>query len=359
MATYTFKGGDFDDPNDWSPQGVPGAGDTILDAGAGITAEGETVANAKGIDGDPIVIVGGLNITDEGYDLEVQDGDYSVGSIEGAISIFSGATVTAGSVDLTLPNVALSLGDLSSDTSRLTVSGSVVADGDDIDTECTFDVEGDVSITDGYLEIDSGATTIGDQLSLTDSSVTVYGFVSGTLLKVSGDVTLSNGGSFGVYDGGKATVETLNAGETGNSTIDVEDAASTLTVVKTLTLGSNGDGVLTLANGGGLIVDGAFDMAENDGSTSTATIGDAGATLTIQGEWQIGVAGTATATITQGVTADALGGITLGVQATGNGTLTVSQASTVLSVTGDVVIGKAGAGNQCPGWRNRRRWQAT
>ena len=115
-------------------------------------------------------------------------------------------------------------------------------------------------------------------------------------------------------------------------------------MVKTLTLGSDGDGALTVASGGALIVDGAFDMAEKDGSTSTATIGDQGATLTIRGEWQIGVAGTANATITQGITAEALGGITLGVQATGNGTLTVSQANTMLSVTGDVVIGQAGAG---------------
>jgi T5SS/PEP-CTERM-associated repeat protein len=100
-------------------------------------------------------------------------------------------------------------------------------------------------------------------------------------------------------------------------------------VVQTLTLGSDGDGALTIASGGALIVEGDFDMAENAGSTSTATIGDAGATLTIHGEWQIGVAGTANATITQGVTAEALGGVTLGVQAT---------------VTGDIVIGEAGAG---------------
>ena len=381
MATYTFLGGDFDDQHDWNPQGIPGAGDTILDDGAGISAEGETVANAKGINGDPIVIIGGLNITDVGYDLELQDGVYSVGSIEGA-SIFNGATVTAGSVDLSQPNIALELGDSPSDTSSLTVSDSVVADGDgiDVDTAGTFDVEGGVSITDGYLENDSGATTIGGELGLDagsylalyggtatigslnadDSSVGVDASVSGTMLEVSGDVTLSNGASFGVSGGGKAKIETLTAGETGKSTIEVEGAGSILTVVKTLTLGSDGDGALTISDGGALTIDGAFDMAENAGSTSTATIGESGsasefgdldrpmtgngATLTIRGEWQIGVAGTANATINQGLTADALGGITLGVQKMSNGTLTVSQADTVLSVTGDIVIGKGGAG---------------
>jgi hypothetical protein len=38
MATYTFLGGDFDEPTSWSPQGVPGADDTILDDGASINA---------------------------------------------------------------------------------------------------------------------------------------------------------------------------------------------------------------------------------------------------------------------------------------------------------------------------------
>ena len=166
MATYTFLGGDFNNKLDWNPQGIPGAGDTIQDAGAAINAEGETVANAYGIDGDPIVVIGGLNITDQGYDLELQQGDYSVGSIEGAAYIFNDTAVSAGSIDLTLSNQALSL----DDTSSLTVSGSVTANGDTIDTSGTFDVQGDASITNGTLEIDAGATTIGGALSLDTGS---------------------------------------------------------------------------------------------------------------------------------------------------------------------------------------------
>ena len=210
MATYTFLGGDFNNKMDWRPQGIPGAGDTILDNnGAVITAEGETVANAEGTSGFVMGITGGLTITGMGYDLAVQNGAYSVGSIEGAISIFNGATVTAGSVDLSLP-IGLSVGDSPSDTSSLTVSGSVDANGDDIviDTAGTFDVEGGVSVTNGYLEIDSGATTIGGELGLDAGSyldlyggtatvgslnadgnlsgVEVYGSAAGTMLEVNG-----------------------------------------------------------------------------------------------------------------------------------------------------------------------------
>jgi T5SS/PEP-CTERM-associated repeat protein len=416
MATYTFLGGDFNDPMSWSPQGIPGAGDTIQDAiGAILTAEGQTVANAEA-QGNPFGITGGLTIAGDGYDLFVQNGSYSIGVIDGAFSTIQDATVTAGSVNLNLPNIALGL----DSTSSLTVSGSVAANGDTIDTFGTFNAQGGVSVTNGTLQVDGGATTIGGELGLdtgsylilnqgtatvgslniNGSTVQVYGSASGTTLKVTGAATFSNGGAL-LTAGGKATFGTLtvdsatgvaNAGPTlassaKSSTIDVMQAGSNLAVVGDLTLGSGADvldvqnggtvtaanvtadgtidvtgagssvavahtlilgstsaGALTVAGGAALAVGGAFDMAENAGSSSTATIGDAGATLTIQGLWQIGVAGTATATITQGVTANANGGISLGVQSTGVGTLTVSRANTVLSVTGDVAIGEAGKG---------------
>ena len=159
-------------------------------------------------------------------------------------------------------------------------------------------------------------------------------------------LTLSDGAGLDVSEGGKATVETLTVGETGNTTNSVDEAGSTLTVVNTLTLGN---GLLTLSSGGALIVDGDFDMGEERRlHPSAATVGNdvvgeqGSGTLTIRGEWRIGVAGTANPFILEGVTAEALGGISLGVQATGNGTLTVSQV--VLSVTGDIVIGEVGTG---------------
>jgi hypothetical protein len=322
MATYTFLDGDFDDPNDWSPQGVPGAGDTILDAGAGITAEGETVANAKGIDGDPIVILGGLTITNEGYDLELQSGDYSVGTIEGAAYIFNGAAVTAGSVDLTLPNQALGLGDSLSDTSSLAVVGSVVANHDDIaiDTSGTFNVGGGVSVTKGGLAIDGGATTIGGQIGLATgsyldlyggtatagslnvdgSSVTVYPLGSKAMLKVKGDATFSKKAALYLYGGGQTTAETLKAD--GNSAIYDQGAGSTLTVNKTLTLSSSGSGnvksSISLDGGTLSIVSGAY-LGVGPGSSGSVSnelkigkggkiVGTGAVTSTVTGKIPIG-----------------------------------------------------------------------
>jgi hypothetical protein len=110
MATYYFLGGDsFDDPKNWynvtagkPDEGVPGAEDTISGNTAEIPAAGETVANAEGSTSKPVEISGNLTITDEGSDLWLFGGQYSIGTIEGGYAVISSnTTVTAGSVDLT------------------------------------------------------------------------------------------------------------------------------------------------------------------------------------------------------------------------------------------------------------------
>ena len=293
MATYTFLGGNsFDDPNNWynvtdqmRDDGVPGSDDTIGGSSALIPAAGETVANAEGATGNPVEISGDLTITGIGDDLWLFRGQYSIGTIEGGYCVISdNTTVSAGSVNLNQPdNTGLVL----DSTSSLTVSGSVVANGDSIDTYGTFGVQGGVSVTKATLAINGGATTID------------------------GALTLNPGSYLDLYQG-SATVGSLNV------------------VGSTVQVGSS--------SGASLEVTG-------DASLSTGSLSAlAGSTLTIHGKWQIGVAGTAYATITQAVKAQALGGITLGVQKMGDGTLTVSLANTVLSVTGPIIIGAEGSG---------------
>ena len=134
-------------------------------ATAVIPAAGETVANAEGSTSKPVEISGNLTITGEGSDLWLLfGGNFSIGTIEGGYIVMSNdATVTAGSVDLNQPNdIGLSL----DGTSSLTVTGSVVAQGDDIDTSGTFDVDGGVSVTNATMEINGGLATVGGALTL-------------------------------------------------------------------------------------------------------------------------------------------------------------------------------------------------
>jgi T5SS/PEP-CTERM-associated repeat protein len=368
VASYTWIGGltgDWDDPSNWEnvttgqdDDGYPGAGDTASTLTAGtVTVNSDTAANLDAYAAD---IVGDITVTNEIFQGTFSGGNVSAGTVEG--SEFEGVSLTANTIDGAY---------LDAGTVTATVLVDATVDGATVTAQS---IERDPSGQYAYpsqCEVDSGSLT-GDSMTLvgpsaaidgsdffdvlggtatvtgaaTATGADVYIKSGGGTLQFSDGLTLSDGATLYLYNGGVTTAETLTA----DGTISIDEAGSTLTVAETLTLGSSGDGALTLTDGGALIVDGAFDMAENGGSTSTATVGntiageqESGA-LTIQGEWQIGVAGTATAIINQGVTDEALGGITLGAQATGDGTLTVSQADTVFSVTGPLVIGEAGAG---------------
>ena len=334
MATYTFLGGDsFDDPNNWynvtagkPDDGVPGPNDTIGGSTAEIPAAGETVANAEGSTSKPVEIAGGLTITGEGSDLWLLfGGNFSIGTIEGGYIVMSNdTTVTAGGVDLNQPNnTGLSL----DGTSSLTVTGSVVAQGDNIDTSGTFDVDGGVSVTNATLEIDGGVATVGGALALNSGSyLDLYqgsatvgslnvagstvqvGSSSGATLKVTGDATVSSG-SLSVL------------------------AGSTLTVVKTLAVGSSGDGALTLTGSGATMTAGSMEVG--GAGAGTLTVKD-GASLTIAGELQIGADGSVPGSVNLADTGSTLSvGGNLVID---SGSLTVDEDST-LAVTGDLLIG--------------------
>ena len=334
MATYTFLGGDsFDDPSNWynvtagkPDDGVPGPDDTIGGSTAEIPAAGETVGNAEGSTSKPVEISGGLTITGEGSDLWLLfGGNFSIGAIEGGYIVMSNdTTVTAGSVDLNQPNnTGLSL----DGTSSLTVTGSVVANADDIDTSGTFDVDGGVSVTTATLEIDGGATTVGGALTLvsgsyldlyqgsaTVGSLSVVGSTvqvgssSGATLKVTGDATVSSGG-----------LSVL--------------AGSTLTVAKTLTVGSSGDGALTLTGSGATMTAGS--MVVGGEGAGTLTI-DQGASLTIAGDLQIGADGSVAGSVNLADTGSMLsvGGNLI----IGSGSLTV-QSDATLDLKGSLIVG--------------------
>ena len=233
-------------------------------------------------------------------------------------------TVTAGSVDLNQPNnTGLSL----DGTSSLTVTGSVAAHGDNIDTSGTFDVDGGVSVTKATLEIDGGVATIGGALTLdsgsyldlyqgsaTVGSLSVVGSTvqvgssSGATLKVTGDATVSSG-SLSVL------------------------AGSALTVVKTLTVGSSGDGALTLTGCCATMTAGSMEVGGEGAGTLTV---DQGASLTIAGDLQIGADGSVAGSVNLADTGSMLsvgGNLVIG-----SGSLTVQDDAT-FDLKGSLIVG--------------------
>ena len=275
MATYTFLGGDsFDDPNNWynvtagkPDDGVPGTDDTIGGATAVVPAAGETVANAEGSTSKPVEIQGNLTITGEGSDLWLLfGGNFSIGAIEGGYIVMSNdATVTAGSVDLNQANdIGLSL----DGTSSLTVTGSVVAQGDDIDTSGTFNVDGGVSVTNATVEINGGVATIGGALALDSGSYLDLYKGSTTVGSLS---IVGSTAQVGLVQGLSSSVATLKV--TGDATVGSGGlsvlAGSTLTVGGNLVIGS---GSLTVDENATFDLRGSLIVGDHHATASPADV---------------------------------------------------------------------------------------
>ncbi len=375
MATYTFLSGDsFDDPNNWynvtagkPDDGVPGPNDTIGGATVVIPAAGETVANAKGTTSKPVEISGNLTITGEGYDLWLFGGKYSIGAVKGGyVAITSNTTVTAGSVTLDKPNNA---GLTLADTSILTVKGSVVANGDNIDTSGTFNVHGGVKVTKATLEIDGGATIIIGALTLDSlSNLNLYGgsatvgslkvvgstvqvgSSSGATLEVTGDATVSSG-SLTVLAGSTLTVDkTLTIGnqKTGNGQLTVDGSGAKVDNVKSLIVGESGGGTMLVDNGGYVHASTLYDGSNPSLNPGTGTI-----TVSNTGSGGLGVADSAYIGeyASGSLTVQNDGAVHIGsdLDVGADGHITVSSNSeiavggiTLLEPDGSVVIGKDG-----------------
>ncbi len=341
MATYRFLGGDsFDDPNNWynvtagmPDDGVPGPNDTISGSTALIPAAGETVANAKGTTSKPVEISGGLTITGEGYDLWLSGGNYSIGTVEGGYIVMSnGATVTAGSVDLNQQNnTGLSL----DGTSSLTVAGSVVAQGDNIDTSGTFDVDGGVSVTKATLEIDGGATAIGGALTLDSGSyLDLYqgsATVIGSLI-----VGKSGAGTMLIEKGGYVHASTLYDGSrsssqgTGTVTVSGGNLGATAAYI-----GEHASGTLTVKNDGTVLIGRALYVGAYGHVTVSSNSGIAvDGTLTNPGFVTIGTGGT--------VTLDCVGGAYNANTEIPGGTLLLEQTGAIAETKAIIFLNAAG-----------------
>ena len=361
MATYTFLGGDsFDDPNNWynvtagkPDDGVPGPNDTIGGATPVIPAAGETVANAEGSTSKPVEIQGNLTITGEGSDLWLLfGGNFSIGAIDGGYIVMSnGTTVTAGSVDLSEPNsIGLSL----DGTSSLTVTGSVVAQGDDIDTSGTFDVDGGVSVTNATMEINGGLATVGGALTLDSGSYLDLYKGSATVGSLS---VVGSTAQVGLVQVGSSTVATLKV--TGDATVGSGGlsvlAGSTLTVGGNLVIGS---GSLTVDENATFDLRGSLIVGDHHATASPADVASSPAIrvlpptftldtgsqpVTLYEDCIIGYNTKGTATIKSTLDANHWD-VTLGQNKTGNGQLTVDGGGAKLDNIASLLVGVDGKG---------------
>jgi T5SS/PEP-CTERM-associated repeat protein len=357
MKTYTWyyngnSSGIWDDSDNWINSkglhdGVPGAGDAAdIFAAVDITVDDVTVADLDAY--ASTMLTGDLTVTGVLSAAILVGGDVTVGTDKG--STFEGDNLTA----KTLIQTELETG---------TVKAGLLSEVDIEGATVSADRTGGLALSSGTLT--AGTMTLRDSngtFSLSGGTATISGaaklrggraIITGGAVDFESGLTLSSGAIFnegfgnatGGTTGGSITAKKLTVGQTGNSDLYLIAESSILTVTDDLVLGGGGSALLTIGSGAMLVVDGALDAAKAAHSTGTISIGDTGSAMTVRGEWLLGIAGTATATIHEGVSVAVGSGISLGVKAGGSGSLTVSDAETVLTVgKGEVTIGVAGTG---------------
>ena len=99
MTSYTWTGFEsdaWDDPKNWSPNGIPGAGDTVdLGNGTTVMTNGELVASCVGGE-TPAVLTGtGLTVTGDLELVTLDGGSYHAGTFDGTLEV---GQLTAGTV---------------------------------------------------------------------------------------------------------------------------------------------------------------------------------------------------------------------------------------------------------------------
>jgi T5SS/PEP-CTERM-associated repeat protein len=333
------------------PQGPPGAGDGVTinnQDGDEITTDGATIASLKVVSG---TLDGDLTVTGE-----INGGVYTGGNVVAGglfyAGTFEGTSLSAGSIEFAL----LDAGTVTTpDLESALVSGATVSAGTIEPT-----ANGAVTVRVGTLSaatlsldqqyslllVSGGTATIGTATTVegpSDGAAAII--VSGGQLNLSGGLTLDGGaylndGAVGVSSAGG----TLTVGGTGSGRIFVGGSAQ-VNVGSDFILGESGAGQLTVQNGGHVVVGGDMESAVESGSTATGTIVDAAADLEFDGDWEIGVEGAATWTLSEAVTASVGGSTELGVSSGGSGALTLSDAGTSVIGGGDgLTVGGEGDG---------------
>jgi T5SS/PEP-CTERM-associated repeat protein len=293
---------------------------TVTDQGSTLTAGGPVVVGDAG-DGTLTATNGGsVSVTGS------VDSMIDAGKAQGAIGTLSITAVTAGGAGMVV-NGAVTLGDAGQgNLSILNFFGQ----GSSLDLRITGD------LTEGSAATGTGTDTIGSV---------------NTTVTIGGDWVIGAAGSHQDTIRQGATVNfagdlTLGQAATGNGSLTITDAGTTVTATATgdATVGDAGTGSLTVQNAASL--DDSLDgltLGAQAASQGTLLVTDAGTMMDV-GDLTIGDAGTGTLTVQSGADLAVGGDLTLGGQMGGKGTATITDAGTSFDITGDATIGDGGSG---------------
>ena len=327
---------------------VINAGGTVISTlAAQTTANGFTVANAAGS-------TGSVTVSGSGALLDIGSNPAGIGTAgTGSLTVSAGGTARFASSNSTLI-AALSAGNLAGSSASITVSGagsSVTASG-----FVYIGRAGTASLT-----VSGGATFTGG--SAASGSTSAYAITIGDGSPATNANPNFAGSGTAVITGSGSTLHSLNQirvgyrGTTGSLLVDQSAAvqADTNVVVGGGTDRAGGTGTLTVQNGGSVTSGGTHTLGTagivfgNDvGTTGAGTVSGSGSVLNANGDrLTVGGNGTGTLTITNGGRAvsgsaaysDVEAALAVAGATGATGTITISGAGSMLTASGDGVIG--------------------
>jgi T5SS/PEP-CTERM-associated repeat protein len=340
-----------------------------------VTIEGgstATVSGPHGIDlGELQGDAGSLTVTGSGTKLTVNPGGIVVGYYgTGTLDIAAMAVVTAAFL-----NVGTTVGSPASDTATIesgaslqtgsgavggfvviddadwTVTGGLTVGGLSTASQVTVQNGGTLSTAGGTIGPAGGATprvgtVLVDNASWLSSGAVIVGDGAAANLNLSNDasfsatvLTIGNSaaGQFSVDSGALASIAALTVAAMAGSAGTIAVDAGTIDITGDATVGGGGAGTLAVSDAGTVTVGGMLTA-----DTGIVTVTGASSLLGVTGNLVIGNTATGTVSLAVSAALTAGGALILGDAATGNGRLTTSDLATFR--VGSAQIGEGGTG---------------
>lgn len=320
--------------------GFSGTGDLTVTEGGAVTVSGGTLGMSEG--GSGTVTVTGADST-----LDVTTNSLTVGgSGEGELTIADGGTVNV--------NSSISLASSGPGTGAVTVtgSGSSLAVGNALHIGVLGD--GELVIKAGG-SVTSGGATIGSGTGTATGTATVTGADSVWVVDGAFAVGLLGQGKLFIADGGTVESSSLVIGSqaggpvSSSGSVSVDGAGSTLSTSGDLVIGFLGEGELLVTNGGTVTTEGdAYIGSVTSGifvaeSTDTATVRGEDSSWDIEGQLTVGSLGEGVLLIEDGGAVQSGSGFIGNSSSSSTGTVTVTGEGSTWTNEAGLTVGDGGS----------------
>ncbi len=345
-ATFSwikFGSGNYNDPNNWFPGGTPGTNDFVgFSVGSGtpytVTFPGASLSSTTGGGGSqspPVYASRHLHVRDNGVTFS--------GSTQ-PLRTTSSYNVT--STSETESGRGVIVGVLSGDNAKLSLSHSGFTGGPLTSMNAAAATLGDAAGSTGTLNVGVGAFNVSGS-DFTQTQLIVGNRGNGTL-------NLNNGSKVNVTGFNSRT--SLGHYASSNGVVNISGVGSTWTSANQLWIGHNGEGSLTVQNGGTLVTTGTGGTASTilgtfAGSRGDVTVTGVGSTWTSSSELRVGNTGDGTLTITNGGKLNNVGTTfnktltTIGGSGGASGVATVTGTGSSWTTPGAIYVQGTGSGS--------------